>query len=88
MYVTFSSKVQSEVEPHVSSLYSSLCVSLVYGVCASREQGVSGLGGLRGTARARSPAAGGSDLRLGKRVEKGSFRLLMVSFARPRIYRT
>lgn len=48
MYVTFSSKVQSEVEPHVSSLYSSLCVSLVYGVCASREQGVSGLGGLRG----------------------------------------
>lgn len=48
MYVTFSSKVQSEVEPHVSSLYSSLFVSLVYGVCASREQGVSGLGGLRG----------------------------------------
>lgn len=42
------------------------------------------------TAPARSPAGGGSNLRLGMRAEasKGSFPLLMVSFARPRIYKT
>ncbi len=42
------------------------------------------------TAPARSPAGGGSDLRLGMRAEasKGSFQILMVLFARPGIYRT
>ncbi len=35
------------------------------------------------TAPARSPAGGGSDLRLGMRAEasKGSFQVVMVSFA-------
>ncbi len=42
------------------------------------------------TAPVRSPAGGGSDLRPGMRAEasKGSFQILMVSFARPGIYRT
>lgn len=42
------------------------------------------------TAPARSPAGGGSNLRQGMRAEasKDSFQILMVSFARPGIYRT
>lgn len=66
-----------------------VCVCLWCTVCVRPASKVCrGWVGSGGTARARSPAAGESDLRLGKRAGKGSFRLLMVAFAHPGIYRT
>lgn len=68
-----------------------VCLCLWCTVCVRRaSRACRGWAGSGVTAQAHNPAGGGSDFRLGKRAgaSKGSFRLLMVSFAHPGIYRT